>query len=130
MDCLFCSIINGEIPAKKLYEDDNVVAFLDIFPVSDGHVLVVPKKHYVELKEMPSNEIAQLFEAINKIYPVVENVTKCDGIHLLENYGIVQEIKHVHFHIIPTFKDESAIQFNKTGNSDNLDKMQELLKLI
>lgn len=129
MDCLFCSIIKGEIPAKKLYEDDNVIAFLDIFPVSDGHVLVVPKKHYVELKEMPSNEIAQLFDAINQIYPIVEDVNKCDGIHLLENYGIVQEIKHVHFHIIPTFKDKSAIQFNKTGNSDNLDKMQELLKL-
>lgn len=130
MDCLFCSIINKEIPAKTVYEDDNVIAFLDIFPVADGHVLVVPKKHYVELKDMPKNEIADLMLVINKLYPIVESVTKCDGIHLLENYGCSQEIKHVHFHIIPTFKDKAVMSFNKIGNSDNLDSIQqELCKL-
>lgn len=127
MECLFCSIVKKEIPAKIIYEDDNVIAFLDIFPVSDGHVLVVPKKHYVELKEMHKDELASLMEVISKIYPIVEEVTNCDGIHLLENYGTAQEVKHVHFHIIPTFKEKAVMNFNKIGNSANLDKMQELL---
>ncbi len=128
MDCLFCKINNNEIPAKVIYENDYVKAFLDIFPASYGHVLVITKKHYVELKEIPDNELLELMKAVNKLYPIVKEVTNCDGIHLLENYGSAQEIKHVHFHIIPTFNDYRALNFNKMSDTEHLDKLHLLLQ--
>ncbi len=128
MECLFCAIANKEIPGKVVYEDENVIAFLDIFPIADGHMLVCPKKHYVELSEMPAEEITNLFKVINKLYPVVERITNCDGIHLLENYGCAQEIKHVHFHIIPTYENNQVLKINKIGEPNNLEEIQNKLK--
>lgn len=128
MDCLFCSIIKKEIPAKIVYEDKNVLAFLDISPIADGHTLVIPKKHYKELKEIPKEEYTKLIQAIKKIYPIIEQVTKCDGLHLLENFGIAQDIKHVHFHIIPTYENHKVIEFSRIGNTDNLEKLELKIK--
>lgn len=128
MDCLFCSIVKKEIPSNIIYEDDYTIAFLDIFPAADGHVLVIPKKHFVELKEMPREEHVNLIETIKKIYPVIEKVTNCDGIHLIENYGIAQEIKHVHFHIIPTYSTNKVININSIGNVENLNEIANKIK--
>ncbi|MFV0499515.1 MAG: HIT family protein [Bacilli bacterium] len=128
MDCLFCSIVKKEIPSNIIYEDDYTIAFLDIFPAADGHVLVIPKKHFVELKEMPREEHVNLIETIKKIYHVIEKVTNCDGIHLIENYGIAQEIKHVHFHIIPTYSTNKVININSIGNVENLNEIANKIK--
>lgn len=108
-DCVFCKIINGELPSKTIYEDDLVKVFLSIEPDTNGHMLVVPKKHITDFLELDNetamhiNEITKILK--NKIYDTL----KPDGLKLVNNYGIVQEVKHYHLHIIPIYKDNKDL---------------------
>lgn len=103
MDCLFCKIIAGEIPSKKVYEDDNVYAFYDINPVAPVHVIIVPKLHIESVNaidESTSEAVRYIFEAIPQ---VAESLgIKEDGYRVITNIGENggQTIKHLHFHII------------------------------
>jgi histidine triad (HIT) family protein len=102
-DCIFCKIIAGEIPATKVYEDEVVIAFLDIGPVSDGHTLVVPKEHYERLDACPAELSGQIGSRLGKIAGAVAAAMDCDGYNVLCNNGLAagQLVKHLHFHIIP-----------------------------
>jgi histidine triad (HIT) family protein len=105
MDCIFCKIIAGEIPANKVYEDDQVLAFLDITPVNPGHTLVIPKKHYADLLELPEDELYLLAKAVKKIAPAVLEAVGSNGFNLGLNNGdsAGQLVKHFHWHIMPRF---------------------------
>ncbi len=127
MDCIFCKIINDEIPSKTIYENDYVKAFLDIQPLSKGHVLVVTKKHYVNLTDMPDNELLEIMRAINYLYPRMENILDCSGFHFIENYGTCQEIKHVHFHIIPKYDGETPLISNHTKSDIDIEQVYNSL---
>lgn len=102
-DCLFCKIVAGKIPSNKIYEDDSVFAFLDINPASEGHTLVLPKKHFNSFTEMDSGEVASLFEAVRKLTSAVEKAFSAEGSNIGINNGKVagQEVPHTHVHIIP-----------------------------
>ena len=109
MDCLLCMIITGEVNSYKVYEDEDSIAILDLFPISPGHVLVMPKKHCRTLVEMEENDAANVFKTVVKIYKALANLTpNNDGFNVLQNNGkgAGQEVEHVHFHIIPRFKDD------------------------
>lgn len=108
MDCIFCKIVGGEIPSYKVYEDDNVLAFLDITPVNPGHTLVIPKKHYDNLVDMPDEEAKELLVAAKKIAVAVMAGTGAKGFNLNLNNGAVsgQLVGHVHFHIVPRFEGD------------------------
>ncbi|MEA2064907.1 MAG: HIT family protein [Patescibacteria group bacterium] len=103
MDCIFCKIIKGEIPCYKIYEDENVLAFLDIMPVSDGHTLVIPKKHYKNIEEIPENELCDLIKEVKKIGKAIKNSLCAAGYNVNINNGQIagQVVPHLHFHIIP-----------------------------
>ena len=103
MDCLFCKIIKGDIPSYKIYEDDYVYAFLDINPDSNGHTLVIPKKHILDVDTMDNETIVKLFEVVKKIKKLLEEKLNCDGITLIQNNGDVQEVKHFHIHLKPYY---------------------------
>ncbi len=109
MDCLFCKIINGEIPAYKIYEDDIVFAFLDVNPHGNGHTLIVPKKHYDDCLEIDNDLLIHMFSVGKKIHKTLENKLHCDGITYLHNYGNVQAIKHYHLHLIPRYEKEEKL---------------------
>lgn len=102
-DCIFCKIIAGEIPCHRVYEDEHVLSFLDIGPLSEGHTLIIPKGHYVTLDELPDETAAACGRAGKKIGAAVAEATGCAGWNLLQNNGKVagQVVMHVHFHIIP-----------------------------
>ena len=102
-DCLFCKMVAGRIPVDKVYEDQFVLAFLDIGPVSDGHTLVVPKKHYVKLHDCPAEILGPLGSALGKIAKAVADAMNSEGYNVLCNNGRAagQLIEHLHFHIIP-----------------------------
>ncbi|MBN2594769.1 MAG: HIT family protein [Sedimentisphaerales bacterium] len=102
-DCIFSKIVKGEIPAQKVYEDEAVLAFLDINPISDGHTLVIPKQKYEKLDECPAEVLGQLASKLGKIAQAVAAATGCDGYNVLCNNGRAagQLIDYVHFHIIP-----------------------------
>lgn len=102
-DCLFCQMIEGRIPVAKVYEDDVVLAFLDIGPISDGHTLVIPKAHFENLHECPADVLTQVASRLGMIANAVKTAMNCDGYNLLCNNGRAagQVIDHLHFHIIP-----------------------------
>jgi len=102
-ECVFCKIGAGELPCTKVFEDDESIAFLDIAPLSDGHVLLIPKEHYERLEQMPVEAVARLAAHLPKLARAVMQVTQAEGYNVLQNNGRVsgQVVPHVHFHIIP-----------------------------
>ena len=105
MDCIFCKIINGEIPCYKVYENDDVLAFLDINPDSDGHTLVIPKKHFKDISDIDEDSLKNVMKGVRKVKEILESKLNIDGITLIQNNGDVQEVKHLHFHLKPYYKE-------------------------
>lgn len=134
-ECLFCKIVMGEIPSDKVYEDSEVIAFLDINPRNPGHTLVVPKKHYETILEMPENEAAELFKTVKKMAVAVKKGMKADGISIGQSNerAAGQVIPHVHFHVIPRFLSEGppgleSILPTKKMTKEMLDQTTEAIK--
>ena len=119
MDCIFCKIINGEIPSSKIYEDDIVIAFLDINPDSFGHTLIIPKKHYRDLDDIDDKTLMHIMNIAKILKKRIKEKLNCDGLTLIQNNGDVQEVKHFHLHLKPFYK-------NKKDKS--LDEAFQLLK--
>ena len=107
-DCIFCKIINKEIPAETIYEDDTVLAFLDIGPVHPGHTLIVSKEHHKTLLETPVAIACSLTSAAKKIAPALIKATNAQGFNLALNNGAAagQVIWHTHYHLIPRFDND------------------------
>ena len=103
MDCIFCQIVQGCRPAAKILENENVLAFLDIAPVAFGHALVVPKKHYARLEDIPIDELSAVISVVQKIGPAVQAAAAAAGYNVSLNNGPAagQVVPHLHFHLIP-----------------------------
>jgi histidine triad (HIT) family protein len=106
MDCIFCKIVKGEIPCYKVYEDDKILAFLDIKPKNPGHTLIMPKKHYRWVWDV--TEIGELFMSVKKI---ADALRKAMNTHYISSAIEGDEISHAHIHLIPRFKDESRDKY-------------------
>jgi len=102
-NCIFCRMVDGEIPVVKVYEDEAVLAFLDIGPVSDGHTLLIPKEHFAKLEDCPAELIGKVASQLGKISVAVVKAMGADGYNVLCNNGRAagQLVEHLHFHIIP-----------------------------
>lgn len=109
MNCLFCNIINGNINSYKIYEDDLVLAFLDINPKTPGHTLIIPKKHFQDINDIEDVYLKQILKIAKKLNEVLTKNLHCDGITLMQNNGLSQEIKHFHLHLIPNYKKEEKL---------------------
>jgi len=107
-DCVFCKIINGSLPCYKIYENEHILAFLDINPVNKGHTLIIPKEHYERLEEVPDDLLKELIIAIKKIGKAVIKGVGAEAFNLGLNNGkdAGQLIMLVHFHIMPRFKND------------------------
>jgi len=108
MDCIFCNIIKGKIHARKIAETEKSLAFLDAFPLTKGHTLVIPKNHYMKIQEMSRDEYTDLFETVRVLTNKIEQLfsTSLIAIHNGKESG--QEVPHVHVHIIPRSADDGA----------------------
>jgi len=102
-DCVFCKMVAGDIPVVKVYEDEGVLAFLDIGPISDGHTLVIPKEHVSRVHECKPEVLAQVGSCLGRIAGAVAEAVDADGYNVLCNNGRAagQVVEHLHFHIIP-----------------------------
>ena len=122
---VFCSIIKGDIPSKKVYEDDDTLAILDISQTTLGHTLVMPKKHYENFLEMPKEEFADLMAKTQTIVKqVVENLD-AKGCNILINTNEVagQSVMHTHVHIIPRYDENDTISIAFNENKFDLDEV-------
>ena len=108
VECIFCKIVEGGLPSYKVYEDSAVLAFLDIFPIHHGHVLVVSKKHTVDIFDTPEEDLKNIIAAAKKIAPAVMKAMKADGINIGMNNKPAsgQVVMHAHVHVIPRYKDD------------------------
>ena len=107
-DCIFCKIVRGEIPAEKIYEDDLVLAFLDINPVNHGHVMVVPKEHHRWFYDVPDDILSHLIIKSKKLVLAIKKALKADYVGL-SVVGI--DIPHFHLHLIPRWLDDGMSAF-------------------
>jgi len=130
-DCVFCKIISGQIPSLKLYEDQNVLVFLDIGPISDGHTLVVPKQHFTRLDECPAEMLGSIGACLGKISKAVAEAMNADGYNVLCNNGRAagQLVEHLHFHIIPRKNGDGVFNRWPAYNYEK-GKAEELAKKI
>ena len=108
-DCIFCKLVRGEIPCSKVYEDKSIFAFLDINPINKGHTLVIPKKHYDTVLDMPEAEGVELAKASVRIAKAIKRATGCDGLNLSHNIGksAGQIVFHAHVHLIPRYEKDA-----------------------
>ena len=108
MACIFCKIVTGEIESKLIMESENSIAFLDAFPVAKGHTLVIPKKHFTKIQEMPSDLNQKLFDSVHKMINKVDALEGSTLVAVHNGKESGQEVPHVHVHLIPRSATDSA----------------------
>ncbi|MBE6149933.1 MAG: HIT domain-containing protein [Firmicutes bacterium] len=113
MDCIFCKIVNGEINSYKIYDDELVIAFLDINPMTTGHTLIVPKKHNKDIEDIDEKTLIHIMNIAKKIKSKMEEKLNIDGITLIQNNGDVQDVKHFHLHLKPYYKENLELDIKK-----------------
>lgn len=107
-DCIFCRIVQGVIPAFRIWETDACLAFLDAEPLAEGHTLLIPKQHYQDIREIPPDVLIALTSGLPNLAAAVMNATKATGLNLLQNTGQSsgQVVPHLHFHLIPRIEGD------------------------
>ena len=130
-DCIFCKIIDGDVPAAKLIETDRVISFLDINPVNPGHALVVPKRHVTSLLDLQQNELHVAIFVAKRVAGAVVEATDSPAFNIVHNTGEAagQEIDHTHFHVIPRRPDD-GVEFGWRQLSYEEGKLEELQRAI
>ncbi|MFD1037667.1 HIT family protein [Virgibacillus byunsanensis] len=133
-DCIFCKIVNGEIPSAKVYEDEFVYAFLDISQVTKGHTLIVPKTHTKNIYETPPEVAKELFARVPKIANAIKETYKPIGMNLLNNNekAADQSVFHLHIHLIPRYGQDDGFRSKWVTHSDDYtsEDLQQVAKEI
>ncbi len=130
--CIFCKIINGDIPSKKVYEDKDVLAILDISQATKGHTLVIPKKHYDNILSINEDDYLAVMKKVKELSNKIVTNLGAEGVNILNNCNEVagQSVMHFHVHIIPRYKkDDLKLEFIDHSKDSNLDEtLKEILK--
>lgn len=135
--CLFCDILAGQLPASMVYEDEDVVAFLDLFPVHLGHTLVIPRRHMADLSTCPGPLVGRLFEVGAQLAPAIVQAAGAQGYNVWTANGAAagQEVFHLHLHVLPRYDDDTfGLRFPKGYPSeaarDDLDAMAKRIRAL
>ena len=130
--CIFCKIIDGSIPSSKVYEDENILAILDLSQTTYGHTLVMPKKHYQNILEIPSDELATLMAKVQELAKLITAKLNANGVNILVNTNEAagQTVMHLHIHIIPRYdeNDGISIDFKPNENASLSDVLNDINK--
>ena len=131
-DCVFCAIAAGEIPSFKIYEDDIVLAYLDINPFSKGHTLVIPKAHSAGLLDTGDDVLSAVVSRVKNVAAHLKATLPCDGFNILQNNGEAagQTVKHLHFHIIPRYAGEALSFESKPGDMAELEALARRARML
>ena len=113
MNCIFCKIINGEIPSYKIYEDDEILAFLDINPVNPGHTLIIPKEHTLDVTTINNDVLIKILDKSRDIASLLIEKMGAQGFTLVQNNGTAQEVKHFHLHDMPKYNRKKKLTLDE-----------------
>ena len=122
-DCIFCKIIKGELPSKTIYEDELIKVIMNINPTTNGHLLVLPKEHMVNIMDTTDEVIIHSLSIIRKLYPELKEKLNCKGLTISQNNELGQEIKHFHIHLTPRYEND-LLDFNY--NKDMIKDLDEV----
>lgn len=131
-DCIFCKIVEGKIPSKKVFENDHVYAFFDIFPTSEGHTVVVPKKHYYNLLDFPDEQMGSFFKSVKQIAAMLKTKLNADGFNIVQNNfpAAGQVVNHFHYHIIPRKEGDNAVKIKQKATQATNEELEVLLQKL
>ena len=131
-NCIFCRIVAGEIPATKVFEDADVLAFMDIGPIIKGHTLVIPKQHFDPITATPEPVLAKLLAVVKKIATAQMSGLKADGVNVVQTNGAAagQVVPHIHFHVIPRYTTDGHRWNWAAKKYDDPAEMQQLAAAI
>lgn len=131
-ECIFCKITRKEIPSKIIFENDLNLAFLDISPISKGHTIVIPKKHYITLEDITDYELNELYKTVKKIATMIHEKLDIDGYNILQNNFTAagQVVKHFHVHIIPRNIDDDTFRVKIPRNQATQSELNTVLKKL
>jgi histidine triad (HIT) family protein len=131
-NCLFCRIIRGEVPALKVHEDEHVIAFLDVHPLAPGHTMVVPKRHFATLAQLPLEEATPLMLALQSVARRVVEAMEAPGVTIGINQGEVsgQTIPHLHIHILPRFEGDGGGSVHSVVHNPPVEELQKTVERI
>ena len=132
-DCIFCMIVKRKIPSKILFENEKILAFLDIYPIFKGHTIVIPKKHFRNLEDIPENDLIEILKVVKDLAILIHNKLEIDGYNILQNNfeAAGQVIEHFHIHIIPRSKNDGRFKLKiprEQASEEELNKILNLLK--
>lgn len=131
-NCIFCNIVSGDIPSAKVYEDEDVLAFLDITQTTPGHTLLIPKKHVRNILEMDSDLASQTFAQLPKVARAVQKATQALGMNIINNNEEVagQTVFHAHIHLVPRFSDKDGIAIQYSTHEPDFTQLANLASSI
>ena len=131
-DCIFCKIVKKEIPSKIVFENENTIAFLDIFPISKGHSIIIPKKHFNTIEDIPDEDLSDLFKAVKHVAILLKEKLNLEGYNILQNNfeAAGQVVKHIHIHIIPRNSDDKRFQMKIPREQAPDDELESILTLL
>lgn len=133
-DCIFCKIINGELPSAKVFENDDVLAFMDISQITKGHTLVIPKVHTETIFDMSEETASTLFKVVPEIANAIKTALNCKGLNILNNNGSQagQEVFHYHLHLIPRYDETDGlkVQFTRQMDDYTQEDLQNIASII
>jgi histidine triad (HIT) family protein len=129
--CIFCKIVRKQAPSSIVYEDDTIMAFLDIRPLNMGHTLVIPKAHYVDIFDIPEKELSQVHNVAKLVAFAIKKSTIADGISIIQQNGKAagQDIFHMHVHVVPRFEGQKLPPFSDLKEAERA-KLDALAKII
>lgn len=106
MNCIFCKIAKKELESNIVYESESIIAFLDIDPISEGHILIMPKEHYLDIEELPKNILNEILELSQRMVKALKELYNPNGYSIMQNGGEFNDIGHFHLHIFPRYQDD------------------------
>ena len=130
-DCVFCKIVNGDIPSNTIYENSEFKVIMDISPATRGHVLILPKEHYKDIYDIDAETAGRLFQLAAVVARALKEVLNCDGLNILQNNGVIagQTVFHFHMHLIPRYEgDDVTVKWEE--HSMDAEEMDQLRKDI
>eukprot|EP00043_Microstomoeca_roanoka_P027714 m.15646 g.15646 ORF g.15646 m.15646 type:complete len:152 (-) comp7890_c0_seq1:359-814(-) len=117
-DNVFRKILDGQLPAYKIFETETCIAILDAFPMTPGHSLLIPKENFTTIADMPADKAADFLKEVPRLSNIVKAATGCDGLNVFTNCGPAagQVVPHVHIHVLPRFEGDKKLAFSPSGN--------------
>lgn len=130
MECPFCKIIKKQAEAHVIYESENIIAFLDIDPINEGHVLIVPKLHEASIDSIPINIVTEIMETAQKVVIALKEVYHIEGYSIMQNGGEFCDFEHGHFHVFPRYKNDGFGWTYPEGPFESSDKVAQKIRKV